>query len=622
MASKRGSDTRIVTRRQWLKATGTGLATATLAGCSGSNESTTTTTSGETSTTGSRGGGDDEDTTEDGGDPMDAMLTLPSSWDIARKDIGFNNFNSESKSIPIQSTMAEVLMGINAESGELVPHIVEDVQIDGETMTATVNTDYGWSNGTPITAKDLETMVTIRIAHDYSVSNFVESVSASDDETAEFQLTGQANPEILKQQVFLTNLETSHEVYGEYATRFKEASGEEEMKAIKEDLQNLSITFDENVDKLITSGPVKFSDVNNKRVKMVPNEHHPHSDAINFDGLEFLWVKDSSSAQSLLKSDQLDAMEGQQSRSFLDSLPDHHETTVLPEFGGNSIDFYLQDDLYGDVQVRQAFNYLIDQKLMSRASDFVSEPVKYMAGMPDFLAEQYIPSETLQQFPAYERDPEKAASLLQDAGFSKEGGTWHKPNGDEWKPSISVASGSTDRIKEISVAVANLKQAGVQAEMSIQESSTYWKSIRQRDYKIATYAWGDRGNRHPYFDYDYMWIGRQFNEKNEAWNGLPDEIEVPGTVGDPSSSTETWNIREMTTELGKTQDTNRQQELITKLAWAYNQYVVKLPVSHSSANVIMTRDHWNFPAQETLKSERLEGPQHLLRLGKLRAKTE
>lgn len=621
MASDRGSDGSIVTRRQWLKVTGAGLTTGALAGCSASDDPSTT-TSDETTTTDSGGGDDETTTSETGGEPMDSMFTLPSNPDVARKDLGFNNFNSENKSIQIQSTMAEVLMGIDSETGEIVPHIVEDVQFGDETMTATVNTDYGWSNGEPITAKDIETQITIQLGHDYSVGDFVESVTAVDDETAEFELTGEVNPDILTQEVFLSNLETSHQVFGDYAKRFKEASSEEEKKAVQKDIQNLVITFDENVDKLITSGPVKLGDVNNKRVKMVPNENHPHSDKINYDGVEFLWVKDSSAAQSLLKSDRLDSMEGQLSKSYLDSLPDHHESVDLPEFGGNAIEFYLQDELYGDVRVRKAFNYLIDQKLMSKASDFISQPVKYMGGTPDYLLEQYVPEETLEKFPTYERDPEKAASLLKDAGFTEEGGKWYKPDGEQWKPKIGVASGSTDRIKEISVAVSLLKKAGVEAQMSIQESSSYWKGIRQRDYRVATYAWGSRSQRHPYFDYNYMWIGRNYNDQNEAWSGLPDEVEVPGTVGDPDSEKETWNIREMTTELGKTQDEERQRELITQLAWTYNQHVIDIPVSASTVNIVMTRDHWNYPSKSEMTDQRLGGAQPLLRQGRLQAKTE
>lgn len=608
-----------VTRRHWLKVTGGGLTAAALAGCGQSSDDNTASTTAEPNDDGSVDS--DSDDTESGGKPLDNVFTLPSNPDIARKDLGFNNFNSENKSIQIQSTMADGLMGIDQETGEYVPHIVDSVKIDGDVMTAKVNTDYGWSNGEPITAKDLETQFTIQIGHDYSIGDFVESVTTADEETAVFQLTGEVNPDVIKQKVFLSNLETPHQVFGDYAQRFKDASGEEEKKAVQEDIASLAITLDENTDKLITSGALKFGDVNNKRVMLVPNENHPHSEDINYDGVEFLWVKDNSAALSLLKSDRLDAMEGKLSKSFVDSLPDHHFSVDLPEFGGNAIEMYLKDELYGDVRVRQAFNYLIDQEMMAKASDFISKPVKYMAGTPDFLVEQYVPEETLEKFSTYERDPEKAGELLRDAGFTKEGGKWYQPNGDQWKPSIGIASGSTDRIKEISVAVNLLKKEGVEAQMSIQESSSYWKSIRQRDYRIATYAWGSRSELHPFLDYDYLWIGRNYNDENEAWVGLEDTVEVPGTVGDPDSEKESWNIREMVTELGKTQDADRQQELITKLAWMYNQYLIDIPVSASADNIVMTSDDWDIPSESSMENSR-HTPQTLLRNGMIQAKTE
>jgi len=618
-----GADS-IATRRQLLKVTGAGLATVGLAGCS-SDEGTVTDGSEDTDSSDESGGSTDTDgdTTEStsGGEPIDSVYTLASTPDVARKDIGFNIFNSDSKSIRIQSMLSENLMALDNESGEFIPRIIESATVEGGTMTAKVNTDYGWSNGDPISPKDIETQVTMELGHGYSVGDLVESVSAVDDETVEFTLKGPSNPEIVKQRTFLRPMRIPHQVYSEYAQAFKDAESESEQKTVQKDVQGLSINFDENTDKLITSGPLKYSDVNNKRVMLTPNENHPRSEAINFDGVEFLWVKDASSAQSLLKSGRLDAQLADMSQSFIDSLPSHHETYNIEEFGGNSIDFYLQDELYGDVRVRKAFNYLLDQQRMTKASDFVATPVKYFAGTPDFLAEQYVPQETLDQFPQYKRDPQKAASLLRDAGFTKQGGKWYKPDGNQWKPQLSVASGSTGRIKELRVASAQLKNAGVQAEIDVTESATYWKSIRQRDYNIATYAWGDRGNRHPYFDYTYMWIGQAFNDQDEAWNGLPNEVEVPGTVGDPDSSKETWNIQEMTTELGQTNDTDRQQELITQLAWMYNQHVVKLPINHTTAASVVTRDEWQLPSTDSLDSQR-DTPRNLLRKGKLQAKTE
>lgn len=612
-----------IRRRQLLKSAGASALIAGLAGCSGSDDPATTTGDETTDDSDGESNTDTSDEESSGGEPMDSVFTNRITPDLSRKQIGFNEFDPDSKSIQVQSTMAELLMGLDTKNNEFLPRIVESAEIDGTTMTATVSDEYGWSDGTPITAKDLETHFTLQIAHDYSVTNFVEEVTAVDEKTVEFALTAEANPEILKQQVLVSQLNYGHDVFGEYAQKFKEASSDEEIEAVQKELQELPIKLDENIDQLVTTGPVAFSSENNKRIVMEPNEHHPNGDAINFDGVEFLWAKDQSALQSMLKSDRLDTLSGKLSNSYLGSLPDHHEVWTHPQQGGNSIDFYLQDDLYGDMRVRQAFNYIIDQNLMARASDYASEPVKYFAGTPDYIAENYIPEDKLSQFSTYEPDHEKAASLLEDAGFSQDGDTWLTPDGETWKPKIGIASGSSDRVKEISVAVEQFSDFGVEAEMNIQESSTYWASIRERDYKIGTYAWGDRGNRHPWFDYDYMWIGRAFNDQDEAWNGLTNEVEVPGTVGDPDSALETWNISELTTELGKTSDESRQTELITKLGWMYNQYLPKLPVNHSTVSTVMTRDHWEFPPKEEVANSRAgDGSQPLLREGLLQAKTE
>ena len=614
---------RSLSRRNWLKVTGAGVA-AGLAGCS--SKSTDDSTTGDGSNDGTNGNGNGNDNTggnDGGGTPKDAWYTIPASSDVARKDTGFNPFNPQSKAIALQSTMEQNLMELDTKKNEFLPRIVKDVKIDGTTMTATLSDKYGWSNGKPITAKDLETQFTLYINNDYSVGDFVKEVTAKDDKTAEFTLTGEANPTILKQRVFLSLLELPHQVFGDYAKRYKNAGNDDEKKKITKDLQGFEISFDSNTDKIITSGPVKFSDVNNKRVAMTPNKHHPHGKDINYKGVEFLWVKDSSTAKSLLKSNNIDTYEESLSTSFISSLKSEKEVWKVSQYGGNSIDFYLQDDLYDDASVRQAFNYILNQKQMVKATGYPLNTVKYYAGSPDQVIENYIPKDTLAKFPSYEQNFDKASKLLKEAGFTKNGKKWMTPGGKEWKPAVGIASGSNVRIKETKVAQEQFRNFGVKLQMNIKDSSEYWKSVRERDYRIGTYAWGDRGHRHPYFDYDYMWIGHTYNDQDEAWNGLDHKVKVPGTVGKPNSKEETWNIRKMASELGTTQSDKRQKELITKLAWMYNQYLPKLPIDQSTVSVVMTRDDWQFPSKEAYAGSRsADGAQPLLREGKLRAKTK
>ncbi|MFC6734086.1 ABC transporter substrate-binding protein [Haladaptatus sp. DYSN1] len=599
-----------ISRRRLLRLTAaTGLAGA-VAGCTSTDDSGNTTGTG----------------TGDGGDSvMDNKLTMASNPNMPfeKNSWGMNGYNPQRKGGEISAIAIDRYMQFNPQTGEFLPRIAEEFSVADGILTVTMSDSYGWASGDPITAHDFATHYKILKGMEYGVGELFDSIEATDDRTVEISLTApDTSRNILGMEFLISAASTPESLYGDYAKRFDEASSEDETKAIQKELQELTINpWDSSMEDLHakTSGPFKMSEFNNQFVLMEPNEHYPNADNLNYS-LEYQIVRDANALMSLLKADKLDAEVWAMSNEFLEGLPDHHDAWITPKFGGNAIMFMMNDDVYGNRDVRMALNYILDQQQMAKASNFVATPVTHFTGMPDSVTESYIPADTLDKFSTYEPDTEKATQHLENAGFSVEDDSVYMPNGDEWNLVLPVDSNSQDRIKESTIAVQQLNDFGINAEMKVSDASTYWKRYREGDWTIASWAFGERWNPLPYYDYKFLYSGET---SGPAWNRLSEvEVQAPYPIGDPNGDLQTVDYREKISALQKASG-DKEAELITELGWVFNQNMFVIPVSHETRQQVVTSDAWNYPNKDEYNGTRYGVmTREMIREGKLQAKSK
>lgn len=609
-----------LTRRRWVQALGAGGALG-LAGCQGKTEQPTQTT------TKADDNGDDDtnDQTTQSKKPIDGLLTTASNPNMPfdRNSWGMNGYNPKTRGGGIGAWSIERFMSFNPQTGEFVPRIAEGYSVSGDTMTVTFSDEYGWGSGDPVTAKDFVTKIKVNKGMGYSVGDLFDSAEATSDTEAKVTLSNPGlNQKILGFEFLIGAASTPHAVYDQYVKDFADASSEEEMKAVRSDLQSLRINpWQHGIPALHkqSSGAFRMKEYNNSRVILEANPNHPASDTINFDA-EFRIVRDTNAIMSLLQSDETDIQSWGLSQTFLDSLPDNHDAWITPKFGGNAIMFRMDADIFGNPGVRKALAYAVDNSKLSRATDFVTTPVTQYTGMPDAVAKSYIPDDKLSQFTSYDQDFDKAAESLRSAGFSKEGGTWYKPDGDKWNLNIPVDSNSQDRIKQITVVVSELKKMGVNANIEVADASTYWKRYRQSDWDVATWAFGERWNPLPYYDFKFLYSGEN---SGSSWNHLTEiDVQAPYPVGDPNGDMRTVDLRQKIRDLQKASG-DRATELITELGWIFNQNMFLMPITHETRQHVLTDDHWNYPSKDEFNGSRY-GVQYraMFREGKFTAKTE
>jgi peptide/nickel transport system substrate-binding protein len=210
--------------------------------------------------------------------------------------------------------------------------------------------------------------------------------------------------------------------------------------------------------------------------------------------------------------------------------------------------------------------------------------------------------EFLESLSRYPRDVDAAESLLREAGLERDGDWWHKPDGTEFNPSFVAPTSVPFYTNGFQVAVSNLKEFGINAELNAVEGTTFFSQvIPNLDYGLTRGYYSNPSVPGAWFRSWFRYDGPGDKEYPAYLQEPHDQavVEVP-PIGEPDSDrTMSIDIRENYDEIRSSSDTSRIQELSKELCWAFNQSVPRIPVSQVPYTWYMTNDDWWLPPDET-----------------------
>jgi oligopeptide transport system substrate-binding protein len=321
-----------ITRKDFLKIGGTGLAGATLLGTAGCGSIF----GGQQGGTGGGGGGGKsitvnlQDTIRD----MDSATTTD--------EVSFN----------ILVNVIEGLYRLD-ENARPVPGQAESVDIseDGLTYTFTLRDGIKWSNGDPVTSQDYRYAWLKVLNPDtgsqyaYIISTFVEgaaeynegdgsaeevAIAAPDDKTLEVKLVSPA-PFWLGLTAFPTYLPQNQQ--------FVEQQGED---------------YAQSADALIFNGPYTLTELNpTQGVTLVKNDGYWDKDNVDIERAEGKIVKEVDTAVNLHESGELDITEI--SAEFVDEYRDSPDFQQATEFASFYLAFNEDVEIFQNANIRKAF---------------------------------------------------------------------------------------------------------------------------------------------------------------------------------------------------------------------------------------------------------------------------
>jgi len=572
---------RSLRRRRVLQVLG-GAGSITLAGCGGTGDGDGGDGDGGGDGGGGDGDGDGDDGdvidnptfTEPGGPPPDSQEANPYNVD--------DNFAGWSGPDWVRPTV------FNGNRGEWYNRTVENWDYDGETMTIEFNDNYTWTDGETITAEDFVTRTVLNMYTGAPIGDFLESIEATEEFTVVATLDDEfagMQEEVFLQQIFhwsSSSYAAPSKTFGEYVERFRNAENEDEIKSIQEDLLSLSIPPEDAT----WSGVAVWEERDERRQLKKVRDDFPNTDDINFTDLE-----------SIYGVQEEEGILGGAIDSAFSSIPegevpgDYEEQGSVPVYMGHALLFQHDHELYGMPEVRQAIGHMMDNQTFHNVIETHGThlEIEHQTGMPPQYAEESLGGDTdfLTDYSGHNHD--RAAELLQEAGFSQDGDTWMTPNGEEWTPEVYAPEWWPEIAQ---FAASELQAFGLNAEARSAEWSTFNKDVNVNgDFGLAWTFIGATFLPISYYDFEGTFKSETFND---VYNIGP-ELEVPMPVGDPEGDLETVDAGELVDELLFAESDEEAVELVKQLSWIYNQALPAYQFDTYSDTWVWNTEDWDLP---------------------------
>jgi len=384
-------------------------------------------------------------------------------------------------SINVIQNLFVALTRVEEETSRIVPYLAKswDVSEDGTVYTFHLRDDVKWSDGTPVTAHDVEygikrtlnpetaseyayVLYLIDGAAPYNMgeSNDVNAVgvTALDDMTLEVKLSEGAAyfPAIAALWVMMPQPQGAIEQYGDAWTE---------------------------PSNIVTSGAYLLNSwKHGTSLSLKKNPDYFNAADVQIGQIDFVMIDEESTAMALYEAGDLDALFGTTvPLADLDRVKADptlsKELTIYPELSTYFYDFNLEKPPFDNVLVRKAFAAAIDREaLASEITKGGELPTTVFTAPGNFGA--VGPGNGV----GIEFDPEQAAAWLAEAGY---------PNGDGL-PEITLWFDTSDRHEKVAQAVQAMwkRYLGVDVKLANQEFSTYIDTVLTDAPQVFRMTWG------------------------------------------------------------------------------------------------------------------------------------
>jgi len=691
MTRKDGRDSerqsRRLDRRKLLKALGVAGVSTTLAGCnSGGGDSTT---DAPTDDGGSDGGSDGGDGNTDGGTatptaeptPLPNVDTTYNGMTLTTtEDAAFNVDHWARKLGDMQPLVQEKFWYPYQER----PGILESVEPVDETEVRLHLTDSYWNNGEPVTGEDvaiwwrihqlmfgpgrqtLEEQGTDSWLYAFEDQEWDESTlymlspSGYFEGMADFALKGSfkySNYNLAYNRFQHKAAVESLEETAAEAAPDGDPRHEDAKQAITDWWWNKHLNMDSewNVpwSEAITNGPFQIDEVNEGEWVMSKNPHHRNADLINWEEAVFEYRENENAQWAAMQGGHVDGITNLETPQHVyDQFSGDYKQSLTPFKDGTSLRMHHGAKYLDDWRVRQAIAYVLDREQIARTEhQNASEALTVPAG----ISNQALENLNLDGFSRYESNSDnlsKAAQLLRDAGFSRDGQTWMTPDGEKY--TLSLLTNENTPEVELTI-LTQLEQFGIGGELTTVEDAVYTERAHNYpiEYELSIGYWSQYGaaieNPADVFYDALRWRG-YYENQTDMWpreqvadavnNGSlewvePDEegqdpqrvqtftadevedftIQAP-PVGEWDGDLQEWSV--ISLQMNQEADTEEKvRQNQRELAWLRAFNVPDIPLTQTLTQGFQKRDGWVIPSDDS--DAWVEQPYDMVALGQIQA---
>lgn len=275
------------------------------------------------------------------------------------------------------------------------------------------------------------------------------------------------------------------------------------------------------------------------------NEHHRNADSINFNTLILASTTSDRRERASLQADRLDYAALEPTPQYIvDAFPDNITQLLIPSGFGSGNDLGLKWDHpamdFGNRKVRVALMYALDQETIANnihasAAEPITTPGGDSRGATNYVSQDWIDK----NLTTYNTDLEKAADLLREVGYTRDGGQWMDTDGEPI--TLTLATKSTSPIWESTVA-SQLSQFGIPTSLQTfsEETKAFTERVRSGEFPMWAESFPSLSNKAS----ATMIVWWQAAHRAEKWGYYPKEQyeKVKGKMSRFNTSKETLRV--------------------------------------------------------------------------------
>ena len=384
------------------------------------------------------------------------------------------------------------------------PQLATSWTQSGNALTINLRSGVKWNNGKPVTSTDVyDTLVLDGIAQ-LGGWTYIAGVSTPNPQTVVITMHPGTNAALLEDELFNRPVLPASQ-YGQFVTSSLEqddaayyaAAATNPAAALKlpqyTAMQAAFKTLAAFSPSTITGdGPFTLKAINTAEALMVKWPGFFDASNIHIGGIDYSDDQNQAIYPKML-SGSIDLSDVYMSPAILKEWQSTQgSNTAIPP--GFMFNLMINDHKYplNTTAVRQALAYVIPRANMvaaayggSSVADRGANLNTYIDGLPTYLNSLFLTPSQIASLNTYPVDTAKATSLLEGAGFHKNGNTWIMPNGKPFTLTFLVQSATSDIVASFQSAAAALNAFGISSSLNATQGPIVTEDTSNGDFQLS-----------------------------------------------------------------------------------------------------------------------------------------